>query len=337
MANNHFQVWQELNERQQNYLKIIYQYDQIAEENERERWRWRMPKRPASEWRWLIFDTVGSKLNLARDPNLKAAMKREGLIDEGTGSTFNALETRKLIECREDFTKRGAFLAEVQLTKFGRAVARAGCGEKPPKRRTLGQLRERQWAALVAAWIAGDEGVKKDDCLNYGGFSWEWTWLRLRDYYDAGRGLIKEREGFGHHSHIYKYDICITEAGQQYYRENWERYQELYPDVDAPPPDQTLVSNSHQRRENTDDGKERRKLNLKPFEGKWKHGPTRTIRVPIALADEILAFARRLDSGESLDTTELAVLKAELEALKAERGSNSAEKLKKKGQQQTDA
>lgn len=61
--------------------------------------------------------------------------------------------------------------------------------------------------------------------------------------------------------------------------------------------------------------------NLKHFEGKWKSGPTRTIRVAIALADEILAYARRLDSGDkSLDTTELAVLKAELEALKSERG-----------------
>lgn len=42
--------------------------------------------------------------------------------------------------------------------------------------------------------------------------------------------------------------------------------------------------------------------NLKHFEGKWKHGATRTIRVPIALADRVLALARRLDNGESLDT-----------------------------------
>jgi len=61
--------------------------------------------------------------------------------------------------------------------------------------------------------------------------------------------------------------------------------------------------------------------NLRHFEGKWKHGATRTIRVPIALADEILALARRLDSGDkSLDTAELDKLKAELEAIKSERG-----------------
>ena len=52
------------------------------------------------------------------------------------------------------------------------------------------------------------------------------------------------------------------------------------------------------------DGKERRKLNLKPFEGKWKSGSTCTIRVPIVLVGEVLEYARRLDSGESLDTTD---------------------------------
>lgn len=44
--------------------------------------------------------------------------------------------------------------------------------------------------------------------------------------------------------------------------------------------------------------------NLKHFEGKWQHGQTRTIRVPIALADEVLALAQKLDNGESVDTGE---------------------------------
>jgi hypothetical protein len=75
-------------------------------------------------------------------------MKREGLIDEGTGSTFNALEARKLIECQENFAKHQVFLSEVQLTKLGRAVARAGLGVSAPKLLPKGQLRERQWEAL---------------------------------------------------------------------------------------------------------------------------------------------------------------------------------------------
>jgi hypothetical protein len=38
---------------------------------------------------------------------------------------------------------------------------------------------------------------------------------------------------------------------------------------------------------------------LTSFKTQWNNHPTRTIRVPVALADEALAFARRLDEGET--------------------------------------
>jgi hypothetical protein len=66
--------------------------------------------------------------------------------------------------------------------------------------------------------------------------------------------------------------------------------------------------------------------NLKHFEGKWRHGQTRTIRVPIALADLILAYARQLDGGldscktlESADTSEIPDAAYLLNQLKAKR------------------
>lgn len=40
---------------------------------------------------------------------------------------------------------------------------------------------------------------------------------------------------------------------------------------------------------------------LKP---KWKQGRTRTIRVPVAMADQLLEIAHRLDSAEVLDLTQ---------------------------------
>ncbi len=36
---------------------------------------------------------------------------------------------------------------------------------------------------------------------------------------------------------------------------------------------------------------------------KWKSGQTRTIRVPVVLAEQLLEIAHRLDSGESIDLT----------------------------------
>lgn len=47
--------------------------------------------------------------------------------------------------------------------------------------------------------------------------------------------------------------------------------------------------------------------NLKQFNGKWRSGQTRTIRVPIALAEEVLALTHKLDAGESLDTSDKLV------------------------------
>ena len=37
--------------------------------------------------------------------------------------------------------------------------------------------------------------------------------------------------------------------------------------------------------------------NLKHYQSTWKHGKTKTIRVPIALADQVLAYARQLDEA----------------------------------------
>jgi hypothetical protein len=39
---------------------------------------------------------------------------------------------------------------------------------------------------------------------------------------------------------------------------------------------------------------------LKSYQPKWKSGQTRTIRVPIALCEELLIIARKLDEGEPL-------------------------------------
>jgi hypothetical protein len=46
--------------------------------------------------------------------------------------------------------------------------------------------------------------------------------------------------------------------------------------------------------------------NLKHYEGKWQSGATRTIRVPVVLADAVLEYARKLDNNiKSSDTSDL--------------------------------
>jgi chromosome segregation ATPase len=70
--------------------------------------------------------------------------------------------------------------------------------------------------------------------------------------------------------------------------------------------------------------------NLKHYEGKWRSGATRTIRVPITLADATLEYARNLDTEMSPDTGDLSIelkwLKDEIEWPKLEIGLLKKEK-----------
>ncbi|MEG4989706.1 hypothetical protein QUB08_28775 [Microcoleus sp. BR0-C5] len=71
---------------------------------------------------------------------------------------------------------------------------------------------------------------------------------------------------------------------------------------------------------------------LKPYESKWRSGKTQTIRVPVALAEQILVVARQMDAGKSLVTQDessssLRILKAKIEAKEPGYRANSASKL----------
>lgn len=228
----------DLNERQEIYLKAIYAEDQAAERHEAWRWNHGYSKRPAEEWRWLLYaDLAGGATPLKR------LLEREGVVDAGTGSTFSALERRGLINHRERYEPHIASLeplTSVRLTRKGRKEARSLLGESAPKKLPKGTLREWHWNALARLYEAGGElssELHTSGC--YGGIGWK-TWLRLRDYYDTGIGLAKEhsryvqRQGKWEGDRVYV--IRITEKGREFYKVNYEKYRELYPDVEAPKP-----------------------------------------------------------------------------------------------------
>jgi len=71
---------------------------------------------------------------------------------------------------------------------------------------------------------------------------------------------------------------------------------------------------------------------LKPYDNKWRSGKTQTIRVPIALAEQILIAAHKINTDETLVTENeiinyLIELKAKIEAKEAGYRANSASKL----------
>ena len=80
--------------------------------------------------------------------------------------------------------------------------------------------------------LAANPGYDTDTGDGFGYVSWN-TCLRLRDYRIKGQEQALIREGRrGEH-----FSLIITEYGQQFYRENWQRYRNLYPEVDAPQPE----------------------------------------------------------------------------------------------------
>jgi hypothetical protein len=222
--------WRELNKRHQAYLLAIYEVDQENERHERELSASTRRSRPADEWRWILYgyDDVGPSPLLAR-------LRKLNLVDQGTGSTFEALEQRAYIVMKHE----GYFTSVpwVRMTTKGRKLVRAAVGEK----RTAGSLptgtlREWHWKALVRAYCAGDTGISADVPGLYGNIGWK-TWVRLRDYKFHGEytpliSEVKIQPSIDWHMDYYV--LKITEVGNVFYIRERHKYVELYPNIEAP-------------------------------------------------------------------------------------------------------
>lgn len=230
-------------------MQAIYRLDQAREADERGAWNRGQRVRPAAEWRWIAYNTSESLLRFA--------LQQAKLVDEGTGSTFASLERRGLIECRYECDPLGIPILLVKMTTKGRRLARSLTGEQRERPLPTGTLREWHWKALIVAYQAGEEGVKQDYAYSgrYGAIGWN-TWLRLRDYKYHGKEqpLIAEtstwvqvrRSVWTGRPRPDDYEertvseqehrLYITAFGQRYYAEQWQRYRQLYPEVEAPAP-----------------------------------------------------------------------------------------------------
>lgn len=185
----------DLNPRQKAYLEALYECDQTNEQYRKQRaikgfW----DNTPASEWRWIVY----GRTEPASD--LWIALRRQKLVDEGSGSTWQALEKRGFVECRwQRFSTGGTYL-EVKITPKGRKLVRSWTAEAPkPPRRKKGELGKQHIQALKRLAAAPD-GLKVGDLELYVGTWWHTinTLTRL--------GLIT----YLHTTRRY----CITDAGR---------------------------------------------------------------------------------------------------------------------------
>jgi hypothetical protein len=213
-----------LNDRQRTYLRLIFDVDQEIEAQMRTGYRpfERRPK--ASEWRWLEYSEPIPILNWPGS-ELWRRIKKAGLVDQGTGSTFAALSERGLVRV----SLRGPdSYTHIQLTPAGRKLVRSWTGQQAYKAPPPGTLREWHWRAMAIAFAAGDAGLE-GSYGDYGRVGWN-TWLRLREY--KWGALICE--------HVYEPPrdgrLRLTARGRALYVDQYQRYRALYPDVEAPEP-----------------------------------------------------------------------------------------------------
>jgi transcriptional regulator with XRE-family HTH domain len=226
-------AWAQLSERQRAYLAACFREDQAVEAQVRAERAAHEGARLASQWRKLPF-TIKADPALTGYTRIQEALRRDGWHDAGAGATLHALARRGLITVSEDevevlllgFVRR----VLVELTRRGRACARAGTGEtaaRPPK----DLLSQWLWRSLVKVAAAGDRGLPREE-----------LWGRAKFYLGTGyrphgamsRGFIAIEEiweGSGDQAHVTGYRWKVTDAGRRHITRHLETYRRLYPEV----------------------------------------------------------------------------------------------------------
>lgn len=213
------QAWQDLNDRQQGTLAVIYDLDQAAEAGRRAgAARGDYDDRPADAWRSIDFAHEPAMRNVFGWTTLQERLMWRGWDNQGNGSTMAALERRGLITRNGRPTQWG-YMRTVRLTREGRAAARAGTSLNPsgPRKAALGR---RSWEVLALLWSAHQRG----EYLKWG----------YSTTIDALIGkhvppLARSRDGYDGYE--------ITDRGRDFYREHYAAHTAAHPDVHAPHPD----------------------------------------------------------------------------------------------------
>ncbi|MFD9190369.1 hypothetical protein ACFWCA_19325 [Streptomyces phaeochromogenes] len=253
------ELWAELNPRQQIYLAVIFHADQNAETNQKGgAFDWGHGP-PASEWRWQTF-SIKAPTDIVGRTTIQYALAAEGEHDQGAGSSLAALRRRGLIEVMEDIVHTllgGVPRVRVKLTTLGRATARAGLGHTAPKSPPRGMLSEWLWSNLVRMYQAGPAGMP---ATSPRGTPYEErapsgkAMLFLERYQGRSGGRLIESKRvrcgepfeshLGHTVHPSEERLYLTESGRAHYEQHVRCYAELWPDVDAPIPDE-LPADAH--------------------------------------------------------------------------------------------
>jgi Helix-turn-helix len=227
-------TWNELNYRQRAYLVACYRQDQDAEQEARAKRVAGYPTGTPVEWRKLPFTIKADPAFTGYTP-IQERLRKKGYHDAGAGATLHALTRRGLLQVSEDqvevFPLGPVPRVLVELTRPGRACARAGLGEVTRLRPPAHLLSEWLWRNLVKVAMTGPAGLPEADLLGRSAF---YLGTGFRPHGAMSRGYIDTvpvREEAGQDSYVREYRWILTEAGRRHMMDYIEIYQALYPNV----------------------------------------------------------------------------------------------------------
>lgn len=223
--------WLALNDRQRLFLEIFFQQDQEAEQNQARRRSEGGRQDPAADWRRMPL-ALYAPADLVGYTRLQERLRQVGVDDPGAGSSVDALGRRGLLTAHRDRIYIAGIgdvpRTRVELTRRGRAVARAGLGiERVP---SLPQplLSEWLWRILVRVIKARATGV--DGALAGRGPHFLAVGHRVNAK-TPSRGFIELRQPDGVSSGPFFW--FPTDSGIRHARDYLDTYRELYPRVET--------------------------------------------------------------------------------------------------------
>ena len=228
-------TWESLNDRQQVYLGEIMRDDRMTET---EMWMRRVQQLPvprAAEWRKLPLALRAAPAAVGYT-RLQERLRQRGLHDPGAGQTVHALERRGLLVVTEDRVEHPAAgevgRVLVEITRRGRAAARAGLGEPREPDPAPHLLSEWLWGVVARVAAAEPAGLEDDQLAGRSLFFSSGLGTGGRAGGRPSRGLVDSVPVMAPGgTHVAEYRWRLTQLGRRHVAQFLDVYRELYPRV----------------------------------------------------------------------------------------------------------
>lgn len=227
-------TWDSLNERQQVYLGEVMRDDRMTATEMWMRRLQRLPVPKAAEWRRLPL-ALRAAPSVVGYTRLQERLRQRGVHDPGAGSTVHALERRGLLVVSEDSVDHPAVgevgRVLVEITRRGRAAARAGLGEPREPDPAPHLLSEWLWGVVARVASAEPAGLE-DDQLAGRSLFFIGVGYRGRSGAQPSRGFVDSVPVMAPGgTHVSEYRWRLTQLGLRHVSEYLHVYRDLYPSV----------------------------------------------------------------------------------------------------------